>query len=208
MFSSENLSKWIQFGINLAFAIVGLALVMGVVGLSIYLSHWYSLVNQEPFIYVFGSSWKNVGVSAATFVTLGVVSVVLSFSFPWTNYILSFAGLMQLPSIILVGVIISYTMKENQMTEQFYDKFHSIPNIEQYQKEWGCQGVYKYDSPNCTITEEDKKPMCCDPKIASMVENRTTNCFNWFLGYTLTWLISMVIMIAMSFFFCRSENSN
>ena len=200
-----------QFGINLAFAIVGLALVMGVVGLSIYLSHWYSLVNQDIYIFVFGASWKNVGVSAATFVTLSVVSVVLSFSFPWTKYILSFAGVLQIPSIILVGIILSYTRQEAEMNEKFYDKFQTIPDIQQIQLEWGCEGVHKYNSSTCYLDTTDpdykKKSPCCDAQIAALVENRTSACFEWFLGYTLTWIISLVVLVAMSIFFCRSEQS-
>ena len=192
-----------QFAINLSFAIVGLALIMGVVGLSIYLSHWYSLVNNPLYIEVLGASWKNVGVAAATCVTLGVVSVVLSFSFPWTTYILSFAGIMQIPSIVLVGIIINYTTKSDEMIQHFIDIYPNITDIESYNSVWGCKGVSKYDSSTCDLAGTDPtKDLCCDSRIANLIENRTTLCYPWFLGYTLTWIISMVLLIPMSIFLC------
>ena len=194
--------EWKEFFINIVFAIIGLSLTMGLVGLSVYMSHWYSLINYDTFIETLGPTWKNIGISASTFLTLSVVAAVLSFSFDFTTYLLAFSGICQLPAIVLVGIVVNFTTRKDEMYNKFIENYNNIKDLKKQENEWECSGLAGVnDCLNFTI-EGDARSLCCNAKIESLIENRTTKCHDWILGFMLLWVISLVLLIVLSIIFC------
>ena len=186
-----------QIIINLIFTILGLAFTIGIVCLSIYTSHWYILVNQQPYPQLLGSSWKNIAAATASTLTISVVAFVFAFSFPWPTYFISFAVIMQIPSIILVAIIISLTTKKDEMTEKIIENYYTNYHTQNYIDFWKCEGVSKYDDCENSTTYP-----CCDSMIESVVIAVTSTPYTWFLLYYLVWVISLVLLIIMFFSFC------
>lgn len=190
-----------QFAINLTFAIIGLALTFGLVGLTVFMSHWYSLVNDQLIEETLGKSWKNVGLFASIFLTLSVVTAVLSFSFEWTIIFLGISGVLQIPAFILVCIIISYTTKNESVKKTFLQKFENATNYKDYAGAWDCLGLR--ETGTCNDTNK-----CCDPRIDNLVYHITTACKNWLIVFVVIWVVSLILLVPMIIFFCETGHKD
>lgn len=196
-----------QFAINLTFAIIGLALTFGLVGLTVFMSHWYSLVNDPLITETIGSKWKHFGLTASIFLTLSVVTAVLSFSFEWTIVFLGVSGVLQVPAFIFVCIVISYTTKQDSTKTAFIENFSKASTASNYSGVWGCHNTSTDRDTEgnavCSTSPEESSP-CCDARISNLVYHITKACTKWLVGLLIIWIVSLILLIPMSIFFCET----
>ena len=198
---------WKSCGVNLLFAIVGLVLTMGLVGLAVYSSYWYSLVTHPLWKELVGNTWKNIGVCSTTFLTLSIVVGVLSFSFDYTIHFLIASGILQIPSFGLVITIL--VLSSNKNKEKYYQQIandtSAFSNWVVFTSNNNCKFLHSED-PTCTNVSSNN--MCCDHRLLYYVENRTTSSHQWFLAFFLMWIICIILMGILSFLFCERSSKN
>lgn len=198
---------WKSFLVNIGFAIVGLGLTMGLVGLAVYSSYWYSLVNQPIWVELVGKSWKNIGVTTTTFLTLAIIIAVLSFSFDYTIHFLITSAILQIPAFVLVIVILSKSSSKsfNKCLKDFKEKGKTLKSWENFSLAAGCKYFHDED-PTCT--EDSQINRCCDGRVEYFVNNRTKDAYRWFLAFFLTWILSIVLLVPLCIFFCDKSSKN
>jgi len=197
-----------SFFVNITFALIGLACTMGLVGLTVYMSHWYSLLNQEPFLSLFGNKWKVIGIICSSCLALSVVTAVLSFAFDYTFQLLIFSGCLQIPSLVLVIMILNNT-KTSQFEaykKSFIANYYTLPGVSSFEKNFFCAGPKSYLGDNCSLVYSSDTPYCCDTDIDYVLHNRTDYANKWIFGFFLAWIVSMVLLVPMSYFFCETSS--
>ncbi|OHT03141.1 hypothetical protein TRFO_06802 [Tritrichomonas foetus] len=206
------------FMINFTFTIVGLSCIMGIVGLAVYMSHWYSLMNEEIWKEFFGKTDRNLGISASTFLTLTVITAVLSFSFEYTTHFLIVSGILQIPSIILTVIILTrltdqkYENALELFKNNYYSDSLSMITFKAYEL-YLCDGLYNESLPNytqtCSKTDAfSNMTACCDDDLNISILLRTITARNWMLSFFLCWIIGFTILLPISIIVCIKFRSS
>ena len=187
---------------TLLFAILTLLYVMGLVGTAIVVSHWYSMVKTEPWKTLFGSSWTNTGVTASFFLTIGIATIVMSFSFGKIFWGLPVSAAFQVLGLCLVFAVISRVHEnEGAMFDRIKAGFNTLPNIEHWKEENSCNGATELDCENPAMGN------CCSMVMGS-ISDRLSLIFDWLLGFTMVWIVSLGTIVVLTWLLCRRPSSS
>ena len=174
---------------------------MGLVGTAIVVSHWYSMVKNEPWRTLFGSSWANTGVTASFFLTIGIATIVMSFSFGKIFWGLPASAAFQALGLCLVFAVIS-RVHENQsvMLQKIKDGWNTLPDMDNWKNQNSCY----FTELDC---DDPAQAQCCK-YVKESISERLTLIFDWLLGFTVVWILSLGTIVVLTWLLCRRPSSS